>query len=221
MSHVEILIRIGLAFVFGGLIGLERENANRPAGYRTHLLVCVGSTLIMIVSISMHTVYGSADPSRIAAQVVSGIGFLGAGTIIREGVSIKGLTTAASLWAVSGIGLALGAGFYFSSMIASLAILLTLAVFKRMENYVSVKKRHFVLKLVTAGLSSDILHRIDEILRGEQVEIKNISTRKNHANDTLSVSVEVKLPEKVKVEDLICEINALEEVNSVAVADYS
>ena len=114
LTQLEIVLRLILAVAAGGLIGLEREIHGRAAGFRTQILVCLGSTLIMLISIygfEQSGVGTTRDPARLAAQVVSGIGFLGAGTILREGTSIKGLTTAASLWVVAGIGLALGAGF--------------------------------------------------------------------------------------------------------------
>ena len=116
ISQEEVILRLVIATLFGGLIGLERESHKRPAGFRTHILVCIGSALVMIVSQYAFLDFAEKsmgyDPGRIAAQVISGIGFLGAGTILREGSTVKGLTTAASLWVVSGIGLAIGSGFY-------------------------------------------------------------------------------------------------------------
>ena len=115
ISEIEIVKRLILSAILGGLIGVEREVNNRPAGLRTHILVTLGSTLVMLVSIDgLHRDGGAilSDPYRLAAQVVSGIGFLGAGTIMRTGNSINGLTTAASLWVSAGIGLAIGTGYY-------------------------------------------------------------------------------------------------------------
>ena len=109
------LLRLCLSLIAGGLIGFERESRRQPAGLRTHILISVGSTLLMLLSIYIPQHYfdmKSGDPGRIAAQVVSGIGFLGAGAIIKLGNNVKGLTTAASIWVVAGIGLALGAGLY-------------------------------------------------------------------------------------------------------------
>ncbi|HBL37110.1 MAG TPA: methyltransferase, partial [Firmicutes bacterium] len=106
-----------VATLLGAVIGLEREQHGRPAGLRTHILVALGSCLIMLVSIYGFPSGTGSDPARLAAQVVSGIGFLGAGTILRDGTSIRGLTTAASLWVVAGIGLAAGTGFYWAAAI--------------------------------------------------------------------------------------------------------
>ena len=116
-----MILRLIVATLFGGLIGLERESHKRPAGFRTHILVCIGSALVMMISQYAFLEFSGKlgyDPGRIAAQVISGIGFLGAGTILREGSTIKGLTTAASLWVVAGIGLAVGTGFYASGAVA-------------------------------------------------------------------------------------------------------
>lgn len=135
------IVRLTLATILGGIIGWEREHTNRPAGLRTHEVVCIGSTLCMILSEFASQQYGDiVDPTRIGAQVISGIGFLGAGTIIKEGFSVKGLTTAASLWCVSCIGLALGVGFYSGAIIATLFIYCTLLIMKKvLINYSSTK----------------------------------------------------------------------------------
>ncbi|HTE17118.1 MAG TPA: MgtC/SapB family protein, partial [Armatimonadota bacterium] len=105
---LEMLVKLGLAVVAGGLVGLERERQEHPAGLRTHTVVCLGSTLITLVS--LHLAGSRSDPTRIAAQIVSGIGFLGAGTIYRSGSGVRGLTTAAGLWTVAGIGMGIAAG---------------------------------------------------------------------------------------------------------------
>lgn len=140
------IVRLTLATLLGGIIGWEREHTNRPAGLRTHEVVCIGSTLCMILSEFVSKQYGSViDPTRIGAQVISGIGFLGAGTIIKEGFSVKGLTTAASLWCVSCIGLALGAGFYSGAIIATFFIYCTLIIMKRVLIHHTEKKKFSVL----------------------------------------------------------------------------
>jgi putative Mg2+ transporter-C (MgtC) family protein len=125
-----------LAALLGGVVGLERESRNRPAGLRTHVLVCVGSTLLMQLSIGMWLLTasrGNGDPGRIAAQVVSGIGFLGAGTILRDGVTIRGLTTAASVWVIAAMGLAVGAGYYMEAIATAVIVVLTLKTLSEVE----------------------------------------------------------------------------------------
>ena len=131
---IDAVVKMALAVLFSGVIGYEREHSHRPAGFRTHILVAVGSALVMMTSSYVFREYeglGTFDPTRLGAQVISGIGFLGAGTILREGFSVKGLTTAASLWAVSCIGLAVGAGYYIGALVSTVVIYLTLNTFKR------------------------------------------------------------------------------------------
>lgn len=138
LSALDIGIRLGVASLLGGFIGLEREAHGKEAGLRTHALVSLGSALIMIVSIQIFENYrhvASVDPSRIAAQVVSGVGFLGAGAILRSGQGIKGLTTAAGLWASSGIGLACGLGFYPPALITTALTLFILVIFSKVDRY--------------------------------------------------------------------------------------
>ncbi|MDY0236505.1 MAG: MgtC/SapB family protein [Gudongella sp.] len=130
-SNMYIVFRLLLSAFVGGAIGIEREANRRPAGLRTHILVSVGSTLIMMVS--LYAMPASADPSRIAAQVVSGIGFLGAGTIIITGNIVKGLTTAASLWVCAGIGLAIGSGYYVAGLVTAAIVLISLVALSKFE----------------------------------------------------------------------------------------
>lgn len=132
MSDKELAIRLLLAVLIGGIIGLEREAQRRAAGLRTHILVCIGATLITLTSIYMsdkyHGIGQNSDPTRIAAGIVMGIGFLGAGTIIRGRTSVLGLTTAASLWGVAAIGMALGCGFYKAALYTALIVVVTLVI---------------------------------------------------------------------------------------------
>jgi len=155
LELVDILLRLVVAFFLGGLVGLEREIHGRPAGLRTHILVAFGSALTMIVSI-----YGFAglnlnyDPGRIAAQVVSGIGFLGAGTILREGISIKGLTTAASLWMVAAIGLAAGAGMHLIAIVSALLVLVVLYVLHPLETKFEASRPDNELEVSVSSVDS-------------------------------------------------------------------
>jgi len=133
LSWLDVVVRVGLAAVLGGAIGLERELREREAGLRTHLLVSVGAALFTMVSAYAWTDWTFSqrsglvfDPTRIAAQVVSGIGFLGAGAIIRQGLSVRGLTTAATLWVVAAIGMAAGVGYYEAALVTTALVLLSL-----------------------------------------------------------------------------------------------
>lgn len=130
VNNPEIILRLVLSAIVGGAVGVEREVNNRPAGLRTHILVTVGATLITLISITSFT---SGDPGRVAAQIVSGIGFLGAGTILRTGDNITGLTTAASIWVCGGIGMAIGAGFYFGGLVTGGIVLIVLASLSSIE----------------------------------------------------------------------------------------
>jgi putative Mg2+ transporter-C (MgtC) family protein len=139
----EILTRLVLSLILSGFIGLERQVHRRSAGLRTHILVSLGSCLIMLTSLYVFDIYKNQttmDPARIAAGVITGIGFLGAGTIIREREGIKGLTTAASLWVVAGIGLAMGCGFYRAGIYATILSLAALVVLRYLENTVLGKE---------------------------------------------------------------------------------
>lgn len=165
LNNVELIMRLILAAALGSVIGIERERLSWAAGLRTHMLVCVGSALIMIVStFGFADVLGQAhvdlDPSRMAAQVVSGIGFLGAGSILLRGEIVRGLTTAASLWSVAAVGLAVGGGLYAAAIAATVIILVILAGIKPLERrYLTVRQRRHLVLLVERGtLTFDSLH---------------------------------------------------------------
>ena len=143
---VEVLVKILAAVVFGGVVGWQREARDRPAGLRTHVLVCVGSAVYTLASLSFST---PADPSRVAAQVATGMGFLGAGTIIRQGNVVRGLTTAASLWAVAAIGICVGLGgpALWVAGIATAAVLMTLSVLREAEQRLLSRGRRALVTL--------------------------------------------------------------------------
>lgn len=140
LSVQDVAIRFAVAMLIGALVGVEREYSHRPAGLRTHILVALGSCAVMITSqmlFCQYRVYGaSADPARLSAQVIAGVGFLGAGTILREGAIVKGLTTAASVWMVACLGIAVGAGYYQVGLIGAAYILITLTFLERFQHHV-------------------------------------------------------------------------------------
>lgn len=137
LSPLEIGLRLVFAMILGLIVGIEREYTHRPAGMRTHILVALGSCVVMLTGhmiFAQYYPYGATpDPARLAAQVIAGVGFLGAGTIMRDGASVKGLTTAASLWGVACLGLAVGAGYYVIALVGTVLVILTLTLFELLQ----------------------------------------------------------------------------------------
>ena len=150
LTEFDIVLRLFLGFFAGGIIGLERSSRRQVAGLRTHILIALGATCLTILSIWIPQNYfdlKTSDPSRIAAQVVSGIGFLGAGAIIRLGNDVKGLTTAASLWLVAAIGMAIGAGLFIAALGAEILALITLMALNRVERKIFPDIRNKILEI--------------------------------------------------------------------------
>ncbi len=214
--YINIIIKLLLSLVLGGLIGLERESLNRPAGFRTHILVCVGSTLTMLVSLSLCEKYPfNADPGRVAAQVVSGIGFLGAGTIIKEGATIRGLTTAASLWTISSIGLAIGSDYYFGAIVATLFVLGTLLSLSKFEETL-VKRRYQYIVYIDMEDKPGQLGKIGSKMGERNISIKNIKMF-HSAEDKLSIELLIRLPADTKIDSVLRELAKIEGVYNVYV----
>ena len=219
ISEIEIIKRLLLSAFLGGLIGVEREVNNRPAGLRTHILVTLGSTLVMLVSIDGLNRIGDgivmSDPYRLAAQVVSGIGFLGAGTIMRTGNSINGLTTAASLWVSAGIGLAIGTGYYLGGIVTGAIVLITLTSLGMFERgFLRKKYKTFeVIGTNRTGLIGDI----GTLFGGNHISIKDISivsSNEGHGG-LMEVHFMVKLPSKFELDLFESEIYNIQGVQSV------
>jgi putative Mg2+ transporter-C (MgtC) family protein len=183
--ELAIFLKMVLATLAGGIIGFEREKHGRPAGLRTHLLVCAGSCLMMIVSEAFFLKYGNIpgtsvlrlDPSRVAAQIITGIGFLGAGVIIKEGFVVRGLTTAACLWMVAGIGMAFGMGMLTAGLIGTLVALFSLIALKKLEP--SIKKDRYLHLNVTAVAEPDIYPQLEAIFSANELRLSNVETDLN------------------------------------------
>ena len=218
--EITMSLRLLLAAILGGLIGLERESLNKSAGFRTHTLVCLGSCLITISSIEIFNVYGYGtigDPARLAAQVVSGIGFLGAGTIVRSGFGIKGLTTAASLWVVAAIGISVGIGSYVTSVVTTGIVFLVLVYMSSLENFVrsSSKNQKIVEVLIKdkpgqMGLVSTAMGELD-------VQIRNVEMSEPLKNNRIKLNFTVSLPYNLKIFDLIEALKKIEGVYEITV----
>ncbi|MGN9165840.1 MgtC/SapB family protein [Tissierellaceae bacterium HCP3S3_D8] len=220
ISQREIILRLILSAIIGGLIGIEREVNNRPAGLRTHILVSVGSALIMLVSIdgfyNPSTGLPIGDPARLASQVVSGIGFLGAGTIMRTGNNIKGLTTAASLWVCGGIGLAIGSGYYLGGLLTVGIVLLTLMSLGFFEERLfKVKYKTFeVVSTNRAGLIGEIgtlLGKHNVIIRDISI-IDNELKNKYNEDEVLETYFMIKIPSVFNVNKFVCEVYQIDGV---------
>lgn len=216
MTIYEVVFKLALAGILGGLIGLERESLSRPAGLRTYTLVCVGSTLAMIVSLDIYMQYYhtvNADPGRIAAQVVSGIGFLGAGTIMREGSTVQGLTTAAGLWVVACIGLAVGAGLYMPAVATTVLILFVLIYFVRLESRFTGRREFKGLVLIMEDRPGQV-GAIGSILGEMNVLIKNIQLNRLEGND-LEIELLLQIPSNITVEQVVEQLDQMKDIRSI------
>ncbi len=192
-NTISVIVRVFLAMFFGGLIGLEREKNKRPAGFRTHILVCVGSCLTALIGLFVWMEFGNiADPMRISAQVISGIGFLGVGTIlVKEHDHITGLTTAAGLWATASIGIACGFGFYIGALVGTLVVAITAAILFKLETRGRKKNRRRTIYLEVQGTNS-LNEYMDWLV--QEWKARNISVVPPRTALTGNVGLEVVLP---------------------------
>lgn len=223
IDYFHIFLRLLLAFLIGGIIGYEREKNNHPAGFRTHILVSIGSTLIMLISIYGFTDYIEYenvrfDPSRVAAQVVAGIGFLGAGTILRHGFTVTGLTTAASLWVVAAIGLAIGSGFYFGAVISALFVIISLAVLAKLDPYITKKRQLIDLRvhvIDSPGKLGDIATKLGE----RKVNVKSVSIIEEEKGENGGLYVKifflVRLPKNENISFIVDDLKHIDGVKEV------
>jgi putative Mg2+ transporter-C (MgtC) family protein len=210
MDYYEIGLRLLIACLLGGIIGFERENSNRPAGLRTHILVTVGSTLIMLISINGFD--GNSDPARLAAQVVSGIGFLGAGTILVQGKSIYGLTTAASLWVCAGIGLAIGTGSYFEAIVTVIIVIVSLKPLSYLQRNLNNNKKNFNIQVLTES-HFNIINSLDTCW--EQKHELNLIRFERISDDVTKYDINIKLKRKISNADLINTLSDIEGLKKV------
>ena len=222
------LLRLGVAMFCGGVIGLERGRKRRPAGFRTHMLVCIGAALAMLISqylsmmVSVHwyelvSFQGqiNTDASRLGAQVINGIGFLGAGTIIVTGrQEVKGLTTAAGLWASACMGLAIGAGFVEGAFFGCVLISLTIIVFSRLERVIVSRARNINLFIEFEHV--DDLGKIISTIKAQDIRIFDVEVRKaNEKQVTQSAVFSVRLPKRMPHTKIMTVLAGVESIRTI------
>ncbi len=187
--------RLLLSLVLAGIIGFDRERHGRAAGFRTHILVALGSTLVMLTGLAVQELSpngASVDPTRMAAQVVSGIGFLGAGTILQSGMAIRGLTTAASLWVVAGIGIAAGVGFWEGAVLAGALSIATLFGLAHWEQVMRLEKS--VTLILETIPTLDVLTPLKLAMAENQIEIENVDVQPSSAEGSTTLILQVRIP---------------------------
>ncbi len=217
LNEWTILFRLVLAAVLSGIVGFEREFHGRAAGFRTHILLCVGSTLVMLTSMHIFDVYYgkvACDPARIAAGVVTGIGFLGAGAIMHSRVAVSGLTTAASLWVVAGIGLSVGSGLYFASVVTTLIAMVTLMFFSHLER-VMIRRDWYKTVIVETKEGVESLKGIRNILDEYKTEIIDFDADRARDGVSMLLRLKLKLVSARYDDQLIKDISRLDGVKDV------
>ena len=211
-SFGTYIVRMLVALAIGGAIGLEREFKGKPAGIRTNMLMCFGACLIMIISIEVARMRGgTADPGRIAAQVVTGIGFLGAGTIIRSRFHVAGLTTAATIWVLSALGLAIGAGYLLLAVVGGFLITLTLTLIGYVEKALKRRRGYYVVQLDLENREG-IIGSILELFRDMHIHSTVQDINRSGANWTAVLDYYASMPEH---EGLIDRLSSAEGVKSI------
>jgi len=209
-----ILLRLIAAFVFGGIIGLEREGTNHEAGLRTHIIVCLGAATIMVISELLVAQYGgNTDIMRMGAQVISGVGFLGVGCIIVDGNRVRGITTAAGIWTTACIGLALGAGFYIVAFTALLLVLFAMHALRRLSQRLADRGRAVS---ITADIPYGIkVPRIIENIKALGIEARVVKLK--NAEGFQKLTLEIILDRNAKAEDTLLSIADIEGVTSAEI----
>ncbi len=213
LNALSTFVRLLLAFICGGILGIERGRKNRPAGFRTYMLVCVGSALVMITNQYISENYANVDPSRMGAQVVSGIGFLGAGTIIVTARNrVKGLTTAAGLWVAACVGLSIGIGFYAGAIIGCLMTLFVMSVLHKLDNHVAASTKVMDLYIEFARLS--FVGSFIEYVKQYNMKISDVEVTKFKLADKTEVAVllTLRLEKKQSHTDIIQLLNSADGV---------
>lgn len=214
VNLLSTFVRICLAALMGGLIGTERGRRRRAAGLRTHMLVCIGAALVMITNQYIVTEFGSGDPTRLGAQVISGIGFLGVGTIMVDNKHqrVRGLTTAAGLWACACMGLAIGIGFYSGALIACLFIIATITVLNNLEPYIVSRSR--TMEIYTEFEDQGDFNRFLGVLSSGGIKITDLESviprgTSDKEDDRIAWTMMLQLPKNYRHSEIIKQLEEL------------
>jgi putative Mg2+ transporter-C (MgtC) family protein len=216
----EMVLRLLLGAFLGGVIGYERYTHGRPAGFRTHLIVCMASVLIMIVSLDFHYLtrnypeYVRIDPSRIAAGAITGIGFVGAGVIIKTGFTVQGLTTAACLWIVSAIGLAVGSGFYLPGMIATFITVTALWFLRTVER--KIEKVSYRYVYITSD-GDDKEKEIEETLKEARADVVNIDYEYDRPANIYHYTFMISVDDRSDLRGLLGRLGAIRGIDKISI----
>lgn len=211
-NEVSVAVRLILATIMGGIIGMERGATRHAAGLRTFILVCVGAALAQIVNIHLVLIYGTGDPVRLAQGVINGIGFLGVGTIVVTGSShIKGLTTAATLWTTAVLGISIGSGYIYSSVITFALIMVAIKLMAGFSRKQMLHNRILQVKIEVSGDSG--IKNIVEYLHKHGYRITEIDKRRN--DDKILLGMDIDLGKKINHDGVIEEIYGLDDVDFI------
>ena len=221
MTVIDMIVRLCLGFLAGAIIGFERSYRRQVAGLRTHILIATGATLLMLLSIYLPQQFSgerTGDPGRIAAQVVSGIGFLGAGAIIRLGNNVRGLTTAASLWFVAAIGLAIGGGMYILAGIAEAFGLITLLLLHTLEKKIFPNERFKLMEIIYKENVSNIRETM-EIIKESGIRVQSRDINQSAKNKGTKLRLLVRIPDTVDIAAIVRSIKSSGKVGRIEIKE--
>ena len=220
ISEAQIILRVLVAAVLGAAVGLERERQDQPAGLRTHMILVIGAALAMVLSVNVGYLYARpgtpSDPARLAAQVISGIGFLGAGAILRYGFTVKGLTTATSLWTMAIVGMTVGAGYYLIGVATTVLMLVVLALLNTLENrFVRTAISRFIQ--IEADYHKGVVKSVRRVVEKYADSLASFSIQKHFKQKRLRIQVVARISRDQTLEELIETISDIEGVRTLKV----
>jgi len=211
LEYLDLCLRLFCALVAGAMIGVTRERIYKPAGLRTHSLICVGAAFITVLSTTVFVTAEHGDPGRVAAQIVSGIGFLGAGTILKKGFSVKGLTTAATLWVTAAVGMGFGSGEYLLSTVVTVFAIMIVLFLKRIELFTG--GRNLPRILIVASNTEEMSRRISEWFKDNGLTVESMEVEDDEEN--LTLLIEISKSDAIKIKNLMVGLSRLRGIRSV------